>query len=153
MSFNERKPELFITGSLDKTAKLWYCSLTSDSKKMKIPQLLACQKSQIGRIFSCAFAPAAKIPWIAIFGGMNNMAIWDIMSCVPVRDFFKIERSAKAQELEAVDVTQHRFMEQPAMKRQKVQSEMKDIDSEDSSDIDDGNSNSDIGDDYDSSIV
>jgi len=104
LSFNNSKNELFITGSIDGYIKIWY-----QNELNKMPQLLHEQKSQMGAVFSCNFAPKNMIPWICVFGGYENISILDIMSLNVVRKKYNLPTFDDV--FNDVDITKHSFME------------------------------------------
>ena len=86
LAFNNGKPEIFATSSLDRWVKIW----KQENSECK-PKLMTKKQSHsdsIGAIFSIEFAPKPSIPTVLIMGGLHNFGMWDIQS---VLDHTKID--------------------------------------------------------------
>ena len=79
---NNTIPGFLVTGSSDKSVKLWN---VEDSG----PTLVATRNLDVGRVFSTTFAPDNAVAFrLAVGGSKGNMQIWDTSTNAAVRQTF-----------------------------------------------------------------
>ncbi|CAI7642026.1 unnamed protein product [Penicillium palitans] len=79
---NRSIPGFLVTGSTDKTVKLW--SVENDK-----PTLVVTRKLEVGKVFSTTFAPDQEVSFrLAVAGSKGNVQIWDASTNGAVRRAF-----------------------------------------------------------------
>ena len=79
---NQTIPDLLVTGSTDKSVKLWSIQATG-------PSLVASRDLDVGKVFCSSFAPDPEVAFrLAVGGSKGNMQIWDTSTNAAVRRIF-----------------------------------------------------------------
>ncbi|KAI1338559.1 WD40 repeat-like protein [Xylariaceae sp. FL0016] len=79
---NAHVPGYMVTGSTDKTVKLWNIQPTG-------PAMVVSRNIDVGRVFSTQFAPDAEVAFrLAVAGSKGTMQIWDTSTNAAVRQAF-----------------------------------------------------------------
>lgn len=75
-------PSLFVTGSDDKTVKLWNIT---DNK----PSIVVSRNLDVGRVFSARFGPDPEVSFrLAVAGSKGSLQVWDTSTNTAVRNAF-----------------------------------------------------------------
>lgn len=75
-------PGFLVTGSTDKTVKLWNIQETG-------PSLVVSRNLDVGKVFSTTFAPDAEVAFrLAVAGSNGTMHVWDTSTNASVRKAF-----------------------------------------------------------------
>ncbi|KAK3985952.1 WD40-repeat-containing domain protein [Cladorrhinum sp. PSN332] len=75
-------PGFMVTGSTDKTVKLWDISATG-------PSLVVSRDFDVGKVFSAQFAPDKEVAFrVAVAGSKGTMHVWDTSTNAGVRKAF-----------------------------------------------------------------
>ncbi|KAK4192662.1 WD40-repeat-containing domain protein [Podospora australis] len=75
-------PGFMVTGSTDKTVKLWNITATG-------PSLVVSRDFDVGKVFSTSFAPDSEVAFrVAVAGSKGTVNIWDTSTNAGVRKFF-----------------------------------------------------------------
>jgi periodic tryptophan protein 1 len=85
-------PGLMVTGSADKTVKVWSIPTGSSasapsSSSGKQVRCLATRDLQVGKVFAAQFSPDSG-GLVAVAGGKGNMVLWSVDSNAAVRNAF-----------------------------------------------------------------
>lgn len=76
-------PGFFVTGSSDKTVKIW--NVAPDAG----PSMVVSRDLDVGRVFSTSFAPDREVGFrLAVAGSKGNLQIWDTSTNRAVREAF-----------------------------------------------------------------
>lgn len=79
---NPAIPGFFVTGSFDKSVKLW--NAQSDG-----PSLVVSRNLEVGKVFSSSFAPDQGVAFrLAVAGSKGNVQIWDTSTNAAIRNAF-----------------------------------------------------------------
>lgn len=79
---NPLVPEFLVTGSDDKTVKLW-------NIKGNKPSMIVSRNLEVGRVFSAHFAPDPEVSFrLAVAGSKGSLQIWDTSTNAAVRSAF-----------------------------------------------------------------
>ncbi|KAI0143626.1 WD40 repeat-like protein [Xylariaceae sp. FL1272] len=88
---NPHIPGYMVTGSTDKTVKLWNIQPTG-------PTMVVSRNLDIGRIFSTTFAPDAEVAFrLAVAGSKGTMHVWDTSTNAAVRQAFAHKMADKPE--------------------------------------------------------
>lgn len=88
-AFNQYVPGLMVSGSSDRSVKLW--NVSGDK-----PSMVLTRNLDVGRVFSVNFAPAEDAKSVLSVGGSEGaLKIWDVFSNRAVRESFKVSNSEK----------------------------------------------------------
>jgi periodic tryptophan protein 1 len=91
---NRNIPGFLVTGSTDKTVKLW--NIENDR-----PNMVVSRKLDVGKVFSTAFAPDQEVGFrIAVAGSQGNVQVWDASTNGAVRRAFVSRMPEFANEVE-----------------------------------------------------
>lgn len=83
-------PGFMVTGSTDKTVKLWNIQPTG-------PTMVVSRNLDVGKVFSTIFAPDAEVAFrLAIGGSKGTVSIWDTSTNAAVRRAFAHKLPTKA---------------------------------------------------------
>jgi periodic tryptophan protein 1 len=79
---NSHIPGFMVTGSTDKTVKLWNIQPTG-------PAVVVSRNLDVGKVFSTTFAPDAEVAFrLAVAGSKGTMHVWDTSTNAAVRKAF-----------------------------------------------------------------
>ncbi|KAI0146521.1 WD40-repeat-containing domain protein [Pestalotiopsis sp. NC0098] len=79
---NSHIPGFMVTGSTDKTVKLWNIQPTG-------PAVVVSRNLDVGKVFSTTFAPDAEVAFrLAVAGSKGTMHVWDTSTNFSVRKAF-----------------------------------------------------------------
>ncbi|KAH8675517.1 transducin family protein [Xylariales sp. PMI_506] len=79
---NSHIPGFMVTGSTDKTVKLWNIQPTG-------PAMVVSRNLDVGKVFSTTFAPDAEVAFrLAVAGSKGTMHVWDTSTNAGVRKAF-----------------------------------------------------------------
>lgn len=82
LDLNPVIPGFMVTGSTDKTVKLWDITATG-------PSLVVSRDFDVGKVFSTAFAPDMEVGFrVAVAGSKGTMHVWDTSTNAGVRKAF-----------------------------------------------------------------
>ncbi|KAI1435281.1 WD40 repeat-like protein [Xylaria sp. CBS 124048] len=86
---NGHVPGFMVTGSTDKTVKLWNIQPSG-------PAMVVSRNLDVGRIFSTSFAPDAEVAFrLAVAGSKGTMHVWDTSTNAAVRQAFAHKLATK----------------------------------------------------------
>jgi periodic tryptophan protein 1 len=86
---NQHIPGYMVTGSTDKTVKLWNIQPTG-------PAVVVTRNLDVGKVFSTTFAPDAEVAFrLAVAGSKGTMHVWDTSTNSAVRKAFAHKMSGE----------------------------------------------------------
>ncbi|KAI1326189.1 WD40 repeat-like protein [Xylariaceae sp. FL0255] len=90
---NVHIPGYMVTGSTDRTVKLWNIQPSG-------PAMVVSRNLDIGRIFSATFAPDAEVAFrLAVAGSQGTMHVWDTSTNAAVRKAFAHKIANKGEDV------------------------------------------------------
>jgi periodic tryptophan protein 1 len=84
LDINPQIPGFIVTGSTDKTVKIWDIADSTSG-----PTVIASRNLGVGKVFSATFAPDVQTAFrLAVAGSKGNLQIWDTSTNPAVRRAF-----------------------------------------------------------------